>query len=109
MLDSGSNEPKCREDFYVRTHLAPATCLPVPRRIAALSSAAKRVGWQRKNHSVRDFVECIRGDGWDDGGKYQGITYKRTRWIKPDILRLDRVGVSDYVLFFNSTSGWEIL
>lgn len=67
------------------------------------------LGGRAKIASVLDFEECIRGDGWNDSGKYQGVAYKRTRWINPDILRLDQVGASDYVLFFNGTSGWEIL
>src|SRR2546430_338121 len=42
--------------------------------------------------------------------KSHGVVYKRTRWTKPTVLRLDQVGAGDtYVLFFNGVSGWEIL
>ena len=67
------------------------------------------LGGRDKIASVRDFEECIRGDGWSDNGKYQGVSYKRTRWITPETVRIDQAGLSNYVLFFNGTSGWEIL
>src|SRR5690348_550278 len=66
------------------------------------------LGGRKKIASIRDFEECIRGDGWNDDGNYQGVAYKRTRWVNPDIVRLDQVGESNYVLFFDGTSGWEI-
>lgn len=35
---------------------------------------------------------------------------KRTRWIRPNLLRLDQVGPGDtYVLYFDGVQGWEIL
>jgi hypothetical protein len=60
--------------------------------------------------AVRDFDECVRADTWDDGGKPLGEVWKRTRWLRPDSLRLDQVGPGDtYVLYFNGVSGWEVL
>lgn len=45
-----------------------------------------------------------------DHGKFYGVVYKRTRWIKPNFLRLDQVGPGNsYVLYFDGKSGWEIL
>jgi hypothetical protein len=39
-----------------------------------------------------------------------GKVRKRTRWIRPNHLRLDQVGPGDtYVLYFDGTAGWEIL
>ena len=60
--------------------------------------------------AIQDFEQCVRADTWDNNGKRHGEVYKRTRWIKPNVLRLDQVGPGDtYVLYFNGVSGWEIL
>src|SRR5437016_6280754 len=59
---------------------------------------------------IQDFEQCVRADTWDNNGKRHGQVYKRTRWIRPNVLRLDQVGPGDsYVLYFNGVSGWEIL
>lgn len=43
-------------------------------------------------------------------GEPTGKVVKRTRWIRPNLLRLDQVGPGDtYVLYFDGTAGWEIL
>jgi hypothetical protein len=35
---------------------------------------------------------------------------KRTRWIRPNYIRIDQLGPgSTYVLYFDGTTGWEIL
>jgi hypothetical protein len=60
--------------------------------------------------AIRDFEQCVRADTWNNDGSRHGAVYKRTRWIAPGLLRLDQVGPGDsYVLYFNGTSGWEIL
>jgi hypothetical protein len=57
---------------------------------------------------IQDFEQCVRADTWDNNGKRHGQVYKRTRWIRPNVLRLDQVGPGDtYVLYFNGASGWE--
>jgi hypothetical protein len=39
-----------------------------------------------------------------------GEVRKRTRWIAPNLLRLDQSGPGDtFVLYFDGTAGWEIL
>jgi hypothetical protein len=68
------------------------------------------LGGREKINAVRAFEQCVRANAWDDAGKYHGVVYKRTRWIKPDIVRLDQIGMGDtYVLFFDGKAGWEIL
>jgi hypothetical protein len=68
------------------------------------------LGGGDKIAAVRDFEECVHADTWNDAGKSHGVVYKRTRWIKPAVLRLDQIGPGDtYVLFFSGASGWEIL
>lgn len=60
--------------------------------------------------AIQDFEQCVRADTWDNNGKRHGQVYKRTRWIRPNVLRLDQVGPGDtYVLYFSGVSGWEIL
>jgi hypothetical protein len=52
----------------------------------------------------------VRARAWHNDGRSMGEVRKRTRWIRPNILRLDQVGAEDtYVLYFDGTSGWEIL
>jgi hypothetical protein len=68
------------------------------------------LGGSDKISAVRDFEQCVRADAWTDEGKPYGEVYKRTRWIRPDVLRLDQTGPGNsYVLYFNGLSGWEIL
>jgi hypothetical protein len=68
------------------------------------------LGGAEKIASVRDFEESVRADAWYSDGRPLGEVRKRTRWITPNYLRLDQVGPGDtYVLYFEGTSGWEIL
>jgi hypothetical protein len=68
------------------------------------------LGGPEKIASVRDFEESVRADAWYSDGRPLGEVRKRTRWITPNYLRLDQVGPGDtYVLYFDGTSGWEIL
>jgi hypothetical protein len=68
------------------------------------------LGGADKIASVRDFDESVRAQAWHNDGRPMGEVHKRTRWIWPNILRIDQVGAEDtYVLYFDGTSGWEIL
>jgi hypothetical protein len=68
------------------------------------------LGGVEKMASVRNFEESVRADAWYSNGKPLGEVRKRTRWIRPNYLRLDQVGPTDtYVLYFDGSSGWEIL
>jgi hypothetical protein len=68
------------------------------------------IGGADKIASVRDFEESVRAQAWHNDGRSMGEVRKRTRWIRPNILRLDQVGAEDtYVLYFDGTAGWEIL
>jgi hypothetical protein len=68
------------------------------------------LGGAYKIASVRDFEESVRAQAWHNDGRSMGEVRKRTRWIRPNILRIDQVGAEDtYVLYFDGTSGWEIL
>ena len=60
--------------------------------------------------AIRDYEELVRAVTWNNEGKLNGEVRKRTRWIRPNYLRLDQMGPDDtYVLYFDGTSGWEIL
>ena len=78
---------------------------------ASLFHQMQRVlGGKAKIAAINRFEQCVRAEAWDETGKSHGVVYKRTRWTKPTVLRLDQVGAGDtYVLFFNGVSGWEIL
>jgi hypothetical protein len=68
------------------------------------------LGGRDKIAAITDFEQCVRADAWDDEGKAHGEVYKRTRWIRPNVLRLDQVGPGNsYVLFFYGVAGWEVL
>lgn len=68
------------------------------------------LGGADKVASIHDFEETVRADAWRDDGTPIGEVHKRTRWVRPNLLRVDQVGPGDtYVLYFNSVPGWEIL
>jgi len=68
------------------------------------------LGGADKIEKIRDFEQLVRAETWDRMGRPIGQVRKRTRWIKPNRLRLDQVGPGDtYALYFDGTSGWEIL
>jgi len=68
------------------------------------------LGGRDKIASIKDLQECVRAEAWDDEGKSHGEVYKRTRWIRPNVLRLDQVGPGNaYVTYFDGKSGWQIL
>jgi hypothetical protein len=69
------------------------------------------LGGGDKIAAVHDFEEVVRAESWDGNtGQSMGEVRKRTRWIRPNYLRIDQVGPgSTYVLYFDGTTGWEIL
>jgi hypothetical protein len=71
----------------------------------------KALGGAKRIAAVRDFEQTVRAETWNGNtGASLGEVRKRTRWIQPGYLRADQVGPgSTYVLYFDGTSGWEIL
>ncbi len=69
------------------------------------------LGGAKKIAAIRDFEQSVRAESWNGNtGQSLGEVRKRTRWIRPSYLRADQVGPgSTYVLYFDGTSGWEIL
>jgi hypothetical protein len=68
------------------------------------------LGGRDKIAAVYDLEQCVRAETRNNDGTPHGEVFKRTRWINPNLLRLDQVGPDDsYVLFFDGASGWEIL
>jgi hypothetical protein len=61
--------------------------------------------------AIHDWEQEVRAESWNGAtGQPLGEVRKRTRWIRPAYLRVDQVGPgSTYVLYFDGTSGWEIL
>jgi hypothetical protein len=71
----------------------------------------KALGGSEQIAAIRDFEERVHARTWNNEGKPNGEEHKRTRWIRPNYLRLDQVGHDNntYSLYFDGTSGWEIL
>jgi hypothetical protein len=68
------------------------------------------LGGSERIAAIHDYEESVQAETWNNEGKLNGKVRKRTRWIKPNCLRLDQVGPDDtYVLYFDGKSGWEIL
>jgi hypothetical protein len=68
------------------------------------------LGGGDKLAAIVDIDQRVRAVIWDDRARYLGRVVKRVRWVKPRYLRIDQVGPGDtYVLYFDGTSGWEIL
>lgn len=69
------------------------------------------LGGANRIAAVRDFEELVLGESWNGNtGRSMGEVRKRTRWIRPNHLRIDQAGPgSTYVLYFDGTSGWEVL
>lgn len=75
-----------------------------------LHKMQQALGGAAKIASIQDFEQSVHAETWDNNGKLNGTVRKRTRWVRPSILRLDQVGHDDtYVLYFNGEVGWEIL
>jgi hypothetical protein len=79
--------------------------LPLFRKMQDALGGADRIA------AVRDFEELVRGESWNGNtGQSMGEVRKRTRWIRPNHLRIDQVGPgSTYVLYCDGTKGWEVL
>ena len=71
---------------------------------AALGGAARIA-------AIADFEQQVRAVAINGNtGARMGEVTKRTRWMRPGVLRVDQVGPgSTYVLFFDGRAGWEIL
>ena len=71
----------------------------------------KALGGADKIAAIHEFEQQVRAQSWNGNtGQLIGDVIKRTRWIRPNYLRVDQVGPgSTYVLFFDGKSGWEIL
>jgi hypothetical protein len=60
--------------------------------------------------AINDIEECVRAGAWTPSGRFVGEVQKRTRWIRPNVLRVDQTGPGNtYVLYFDGNDGWEIL
>ncbi len=60
--------------------------------------------------AISDYEEIQSATMFSRDGKLLGKVVKRTRWIRPDVLRLDQVGPGNtYVLYFDGVAGWEVL
>ena len=70
----------------------------------------RALGGADKIAAIHDLDWTVRAKTFDHEGKPIGQVIKRTRWIRPNYLRLDQVGPGDtYVLYFDGTKGWDIL
>jgi len=69
------------------------------------------LGGAERIAAVRDFEQQVRAESWNGNtGQSIGEVTKRTRWVRPNILRVDQVGPgSTYVLYFDGKTSWEIL
>jgi hypothetical protein len=69
------------------------------------------LGGGDKIAAVHDFEELVQAESWNGRtGQPMGEVRKRTRWIRPNYLRVDQSGPgSTYVLYCDGTGGWEIL
>jgi hypothetical protein len=78
--------------------------------IALLHKMQVALGGADKIAAVHDLDWTVTAETFNHDGKSIGQVTKRTRWIRPNYLRLDQVGPGDtYVLYFEGTQGWEIL
>jgi hypothetical protein len=79
--------------------------LPLFRKMQDALGGADRIA------AIRDFDQEVRAESWNGNtGQSMGEVRKRTRWIRPNHLRVDQVGPgSTYVLYCDGTTGWEIL
>lgn len=70
----------------------------------------RALGGADKIAAIRDLDWTVKANTFDHDGKPIGQVTKRTRWVRPNYLRIDQVGPGDtYVLYFDGNSGWEVL
>jgi hypothetical protein len=92
--------------LVVLVGLAPAE----DRGLVLLQRLQMAVGGIQKISAIRDYEEAVVAETFAASGEPRGTVRKRVRWIAPNFLRIDQTGPgSTYVLFFDGTSGWEIL
>jgi hypothetical protein len=79
--------------------------LPLLRKMQDALGGADRIA------AIRDLEQQVVAESWDGNtGRAMGEVRKRTRWVRPNYLRIDQEGPgSTYVLYFDGTAGWEIL
>jgi hypothetical protein len=79
--------------------------------IELLHRMQQALGGADKIASVRDLDDLVHAQTWHEDGSARGDVRKRTRWISPNCLRLDQVGKDNntYVLYFDGSSGWEVV
>ena len=84
---------------------------PEPDGRALFQKMQQALGGADRIAAVEDYEEYVRAESWNGNtGRSMGEVRKRTRWVRPDYLRIDQVGPgSTYVLYFDGTAGWEIL
>jgi hypothetical protein len=78
---------------------------PLLRKVQNALGGADRIA------AIRDYEQVVRAGSWNGNtGESIGTVVKRTRWIRPNYLRIDQVGPgSTYVLYCDGVTGWEIL
>jgi hypothetical protein len=62
---------------------------------ALLHKMQQALGGAGEIDNIHDFEQLVRAATWDRKGNPISQVRKRTRWIKPDHLRLDQVGPGD--------------
>lgn len=78
--------------------------------LVLLHKMQRALGGADKIAAIHDLDWTVSAETFDYAGKPIGHVTKRTRWIRPNYLRLDQKGPGDtYVLYFDGTRGWEIL
>jgi hypothetical protein len=84
--------------------------LPGQDSLALFHKMQMALGGVDKIAAVHDFDQTVHAEAWNFNGDAMGAVHKRVRFIRPSYLRVDQVGRADtYVLYFDGTSGWEIL
>lgn len=78
--------------------------------LTLLHKMQQALGGADRIAAIHDLDWILQAKAFDHQGKLLGSVTKRTRWIKPNYLRLDQLGPGNtYLLYFDGTSGWEIL
>jgi len=103
----------CPRSFVALGLLSVALCSSVSAQdgLQLFHQMQKALGGADRIAAIRDFEELVHAQTWNNKGKPNAKEHKRTRWIWPSYLRVDQMGHDNntYVLFFDGTSGWEIL
>lgn len=78
--------------------------------LALLHKMQTALGGADRIAAIHDIDWTVEAKTFDHSGRFIGNVTKRTRWIRPNYLRLDQLGPHDtYVLYFDGKRGWEIL